>query len=129
MPILGILPIKSHSSPGPDNISAYFLKTVRAHIASPLTRLINVSLDEGCVPSDWKKAVAVPNFKKKTPKVLQIYKSVSLTSVVCKILERVIRQLLIDYSTRKSHKTRANLITQPEIPKCSLAREPCQSNS
>ncbi len=59
--------------PGPDNITAYFLKKVRAHIASPLTRLFNLSLDEGYVPSDWKKAIIVPILKKKRPpKVLQI---------------------------------------------------------
>ncbi len=40
--------LKSHSTPGPDN----FLKKVRTHIASPLTKPFNISLNEGCVPSD-----------------------------------------------------------------------------
>ncbi len=36
-----ILKLKSHPSPGPDNITVYFLKKVKAHIDLPLTRLFN----------------------------------------------------------------------------------------
>ena len=74
--------LKSHSSPGPDNVTSYFLKKVRAHIASPLTRLFNVSLNDNSVPSDWKKAIVVLIFKKKDPQCAANYRPVSLTSVL-----------------------------------------------
>ncbi len=54
------------------------------------------------LPSDWKKAIAVPIFKKKDPHSAAKYRPVNLISVVCKILERVIRQQLIDYLDRNN---------------------------
>ena len=61
-----------------------------------------MSLNEGKVPNDWKKAIVVPIFKKKDPQCAANYRHVSFTSVVCNILGRIIRQQLIDYLTRNN---------------------------
>ena len=89
--------LKNNSSPGIDNYTPFFLKQILAHIANPLTKLFNVSLSEGVVPSDWKTAIIIPIFKKGDPQRASQYRPVSLTSVICKTLERIIREQLVKY--------------------------------
>ena len=89
--------LKNNSAPGIDNYTPFFLKQILAHIASPLTKLFNVSLEEGIVPQDWKTAIITPIFKKGDSQLASQYRPVSLTSVVCKVLERIIREQLVKY--------------------------------
>ena len=89
--------LKNNSAPGLDNYTPYFLKQILAQIANPLTKMFNVSLSEGVVPSDWKTAVVTPIFKKGDPQKASQYRPVSLTSVVCKVLERIIREQFVKY--------------------------------
>ena len=92
-----VLNLKNNSAPGADNITPYFLKNVLAHIANPLTTVYNVSLMEGTVPADWKVAYITPIYKKGDAHRASQYRPVSLTSVICKILERIIREQLLKY--------------------------------
>ena len=94
--------LKNNSAPGIDNYTPFFLKQILAHIANPLTQVFNISLREGVVPSDWKTALITPIFKKGDPQKPSQYRPVSLTSVVCKILERIIREQLIRYLVENS---------------------------
>ena len=55
-----------------------------------LARLLDISLNNGSIPGDWKKAIVVPIYKGGNRSVVQNYRPVSLTSVVCKQLEHVI---------------------------------------
>ena len=50
-----------------------------------------MSLQEGIVPLEWKEAKIIPSFKKGSRKNSVNYRSVSLTSVICKLLETIIR--------------------------------------
>ena len=53
--------------------------------------MFNLSLEEGIIPSEWKEANITSLFKKGSRNKLDNYKPVSLTSVVCKLLETFIR--------------------------------------
>ena len=97
-----VMKLKNNSAPGPDGITVYFLKNTIAQIASPLCMLFNKSLNEGSLPTDWKTAYITPIFKKGDPQKASQYRPVSLTSIVCKILERVIREQLLDYMFRNN---------------------------
>ena len=44
-------------STGPDGFSARFLREVAAEVAIPLTKLYNVSLCTGTVPTEWKNVI------------------------------------------------------------------------
>ncbi len=55
-----------------------------------LTRLFHVSINNSSVPDDWKLATVVPIFKRGDRTVLANYRSVNLTSVVCKLMEHLI---------------------------------------
>ena len=53
--------------------------------------MFNLSLRDGTVPHKWKHANVVPVFKKGNRCKAEHYIPVSLTSVVCKLLESLLR--------------------------------------
>ena len=53
--------------------------------------MFNLSLEEGIVPLEWKEANIIPLFKKGSRNKSENYRPVSLTSVICKLLERLIK--------------------------------------
>ena len=89
--------LKLSSSPCPDKVTALFLKNIIANIADPLCILYNACLDDGYVPNEWKIAYVVPIFKKGNPQMPSNYRPVSLTSLLCKVLERVVRTQMMSY--------------------------------
>ena len=60
------------------------------------------SWDKGEIPNDWKCANVTAIHKKDAKSVPNNYKPVSLTSVCCKILEKVIRRHLFDFLTQNN---------------------------
>ena len=61
------------------------------------TYLLNMSLQEGIVPLEWKEANIIPLFKKGSRNKSVNYRPVSLTSVICKLLEITIRDHMMDF--------------------------------
>jgi hypothetical protein len=94
--------LKGTSSPGPDGITSTFLKNILAYVANPLCKVFNKSITEGVLPKDWKVAYIIPLFKKGDPQLPSQYRPVSLTSIICKVLERIIRSQLLDFVSRNS---------------------------
>ena len=82
---------------GPDNIHAKFLIELKFSLCKPLHTIFNKSLQEGSLPTEWKKAIVKPLFKKGSKKNASNYRPVSLTSISCKIMERIIKDKLMDY--------------------------------
>ena len=58
--------------------------------------MFNMSLQEGSVPLEWKEAKIIPFFQKSKKLVLK-YRPVSLTSVICKLLETIIWDYMMDF--------------------------------
>ena len=59
-----MLNIKENKATGPDGVPCNLLKLCAYELAPVYTVLFQASLDQGCLPSDWKKANIVPVFKK-----------------------------------------------------------------
>ena len=59
--------------------------------------MLNLSLEEGIVPSEWKEANITPLFKKGSRNKPENYRPVSLTSVVSKLLETLIRDHMVEF--------------------------------
>ena len=89
--------LKACKSPGPDNIYPCFLKEVACEITEPLTIIFNKSISESSVVDAWKAANVTPLFKKGPKSKASSYRPISLTSVVCKMLESIIKQKLVQY--------------------------------
>ena len=73
------------------------LKEIVEQISTPLAKLFNLSLEEGIVPSEWKEANITSLFKKGSRKKPENYRLVSLTSVVCKLIETLIRDHMVEF--------------------------------
>ena len=56
-----------------------------------------MSLQEGIVPLEWKEANIIPLFKKGSRNKYVYYRPVSLTSVICKLLETNISDHMMDF--------------------------------
>ena len=71
-----------------------------------------MSLQEGIVPLEWKEANIIPLFKKGSRNKSVNYRPVSLTSVICKLLETIIRDHMMDFLIK--HK----LINTSQLVQC-----------
>jgi len=63
----------------------------------PLAILFNKSITEGSIPNDWKEANVIAIFKKGRRSDPSNYRPVSLTCVICKVLESLIRDAIVEY--------------------------------
>lgn len=68
----------------------YCLTTVN-FITLPLKLIFEKTLSERKCPKDWKNANVVPIYKKGPKGKTENYRPVSLTSVVCKIFESLVK--------------------------------------
>ena len=71
------------------------LKETAAQIAPGLKILFDKSISEGKIPSQWKEANVTAIFKKGSKKSPNNYRPVSLTSICCKLFERVVRDVIV----------------------------------
>ena len=84
-------------TPGADNLHPRILKELSKSLAKPLALIFNKSLQNGKLPSDWKKANVTAIFKKGEKSEANNYRPVSLTSVVCKVMESFIRDSIQNF--------------------------------
>ena len=94
--------LKINKSPGPDAIHPRVLNNTAESLALPLSIIFQTSLDTKTLPDEWKHANISAIFKKGKKTLPNNYRPVSLTCVVCKIMESIIRDAIIDHMTRNN---------------------------
>ena len=70
--------IKVHKAPGPDDLPNRLPREFAFEISEPVCSIINASLKEGVVPSEWKCANVVPVPKVNPPASMDNLRPVSL---------------------------------------------------
>ena len=94
--------LKVDKSPGLDQIHPKILKELAEKIADGLAIIFNKSLMTKQVPNIWKKARVTAIYKKKNKKLACNYRPVSLTSIVCKVMETLVRDHIVEYMKREN---------------------------
>ena len=89
--------LKVDKSPGPDGVHPRVLREAADELAIPLTMLFNKSLEEGRLPQIWKDATVTPIFKKGDRSSPGNYRPVSLTCILCKLMESLVRDKVIEH--------------------------------
>jgi hypothetical protein len=94
--------LKSSKSPGPDEIHPAMLKLLSESLAPSVTSLFNKSLLTSQIPDDWRIATVTPLPKKGSKQEAANYRPVSLTSVLCKVLETIVRNRIVNFLDREN---------------------------
>ena len=89
--------LKPKSSAGADCISTKLLKEIAPLIITPLHHLINLSLETGFVPKEFKIAKVVPVFKSGDKHDYNNYRPISLLSSFSKLMEKVVSRQVIGF--------------------------------
>ena len=87
--------INSNKASGPDAIHGKILKNCAVGLAYPLSLLFKLSYNTGCVPKEWKIAHVVPVHKKGSKENIENYRPISLTSLVMKTFERLLKNEIL----------------------------------
>ena len=86
-----------NKSPGPNDINSRILVELAKFVAPSLSILFQNSYDIGIITSDWKRANITPIDKKVDKRNPENYRLVSLTSILCKIMELIMKDHLLKY--------------------------------
>ena len=87
--------LNCNKSPGPDNIHPRVIKECAGVLAEPLCFLFTTSLQQGQLPGMWKDAKLTPIFKRGSRADVGNYRPISLTSICCKTMEKLVRDSLL----------------------------------
>ena len=97
-----LMKIKINKSPGPDAKHPKVLHEVTSAIMLPLTNIFATSIQTKTLPDEWKHAQVFAIFKKGKKTLLNNYRPVTLTCIVWKILESIIRNHIIKHMTENN---------------------------
>jgi len=89
--------LKLNKSPGPDMLHPRVLHEIRNELVRPLTFIFNKSMNDGVLPEEWKTSVVSVLHKKGKKDCVENYRPISLTCICCKIMESIIRDVVMKY--------------------------------
>ena len=94
--------LNPHKAAGPDQFKPIVLQTLHAELAPILQVKFQKSLDSGKLPYIWKEADVSPIFKKGDKSDPANYRPISLTCVLCKVLEHKVASNLTKHLTNSN---------------------------
>ena len=94
--------LKPTAAPGPDGVWTRILHQLAESLSCPLSMIFSKLFDEGIVPDMWLRAHVCPVFKKGTKGDPGNYRPVSLTCVLCKVMESLIRDVIVKHLSSHS---------------------------
>lgn len=88
----------ANTTPGQDGISYKLLQHVGDDTLYEILALYNYVWESGTLPKSWKHAIVAPILKPgKDPSSPSAYRPIALTSVLCKVMERMVTKRLEYY--------------------------------
>ena len=101
--IIDIRELSSNSAAGPDDIPPSLLLNCGHELAPSLLILFKQFLLSGVIAPSLKRAAIVPVFKLGDRTVSSQYLLISLTSVIIKVLERIVRKQIVAFLISKGY--------------------------
>jgi len=95
---LAIEKLKSHKSPGTDQIPAERIKAGGSTICGKIHKLIISIWDKEELSEEWKESIIVPIYKKGDKTDCNNYRGISLLPTTYKILSNILLSRLIPYT-------------------------------
>jgi hypothetical protein len=96
--------LKRSRASGPDGISPLLLKLAAKSLAKPLSFIFRQSIEHGVLPQDWKDANVLPILKaQKLAAKLDGYRPISLTCMVCRVFEKLLKRSLLHFFLLHDH--------------------------
>jgi len=92
-----LLDLDTSKATGPDGMHPYMLKSLAEELKTPLFKIFKYSIEKGKLPDAWKLGSISALHKKGSKANPGNYRPVSLTSIVCKLLEKIIRDKLLEH--------------------------------
>ena len=92
-----LLSLSPHKSVGPDQIHPRILTELADIMAGSIALLFNMTIERGTLPKDWKLAIVSPIHKKGSKSIAENYRPISLTAILCKIMEKFVRSTILQH--------------------------------
>ena len=108
-----LMNLNVNKSPGPDGLHPRVLRELASVLSYPLKILFDKTITLGRIPTKWKVAEVRPIFKKGKRTSPGNYRPVSLTSIICKVFERFIKDTIF------KHLIDNNLLSDDQFGFCS----------
>ena len=89
--------LKPGKAAGPDKLKPLLLRELREEIAPIIQIIFDRSLKTGKLPADWMKANIMPVFKKGDKSLAANYRPISLTCILCKVLEHILASNIVKH--------------------------------
>ena len=89
--------VKVDKAEGPDGISLRMPKSLAKVLYKPITQIFRESLRRNKVPREWKIAWITVIYKNGRRTLARNYRPISLTSVLCKLMEKLIRNPIVEH--------------------------------
>ena len=89
--------LKRGKAAGPDKLKPLLLRELRDEIAPIIKVIFDRSLQTGKLPADWTKANVMPVFKKGDKSLAANYRPISLTCILCKVLEHILASNIVKH--------------------------------
>ena len=92
-----IMRLNPRKSPGMDSIHPFVVKSCADAFSNVLSAIFTSSYSSGKIPDAWRLAQISPIFKKGSRSAPGNYRPISLTSIPCKLMERMVRDAMMDH--------------------------------
>jgi hypothetical protein len=89
--------IHPKTSRTPDNLAPFVIKKIYPFIIPFLKRFFTLCFNRGELPDQWKLALVSPIFKKGCKNSANNYRPISLTSILCRLMEYIIKEAILDH--------------------------------
>ena len=103
-----ILKLNENKSPGPDSVHPFFVKKLVNVLCTPISILFTLSMKTETNVNKWCEVIITAIHKKGPKNLAKNYRPISLTSVICKLMESFIRDAILN------HMVRGNLFTNAQ---------------